>query len=221
MMSDESNRQINAYIGELFLRRDDILEAALQRAQETNLHPIQVPPELGRLLGILVRAVGACRVLELGTLGGYSAIHLARALPAGGRLLSLEVDPRHAAVARENLERAGLADRTEVRVGSALDLLPSLAGGEPFDFAFIDADKTSYPAYFDWCLRLVRPGGLIVADNVLRGVTAEERQNDEGARAVDAMNRAAAADPRLDAIILPVRDGRDGVLIAAVRDQTP
>jgi caffeoyl-CoA O-methyltransferase len=223
MATEESQKLVDAYIAELFLQRDDVLEATLRSAQEAGLDPIQVPPELGRLLGILVRASGARHVLEIGTLGGYSATHMARALPTGGRLLSLEVDQRHAAVARENLARAGLAVRVEVRVGSALDLLPTLAGGEPFDFAFIDADKPSYPAYLDWCLRLVRPGGMIVADNVLRGVLGDRvaRDGDAGearGRALDAMNRAAAADPRLDAIILPVRGGLDGVLIAVVRE---
>jgi predicted O-methyltransferase YrrM len=206
---------VDAYIRGLFAPGDAVLDTALSRAQEAGLSAIQVPPELGRLLGILVLATGARRVLEIGALGGYSAIHLGRALPPGGRLVSLEVSAHHAAVARENLERAGLADRTEVRVGPALDLLPPLAAEEPFDFAFIDANKEAYPAYLDWCLRLVRPGGLIVADNVIRNGVVLSPGDDE-ARAVDAMNRAAAANPRLQAIILPNRDGRDGVLIAVV-----
>jgi predicted O-methyltransferase YrrM len=182
-----------------------------------------VPPELGRLLGILVQATGARRVLEIGTLGGYSAIHLARALPADGRLISLELDERHAQVARENLSHAGLADRAEVRVGAALDLLPALTAAAPFDLAFIDADKESYPAYLEWCVRLVRPGGMIVADNVLsrRGVIHPDADGADG-RGIAAMNEAAARDPRLDAIIMPTRDGRDGVLLAVVRaEATP
>ena len=164
------------------------------------------------------RAAGARRILEIGTLGGYSAIHLARALPEDGRLITLEVDPRHAAVARENLAAAGLAARAEVREGRALDLLPALAARVPFDLAFIDADKGSYPAYLDWCLRLVRPGGLIAVDNVLaRGRGPGAGRGDRYDGAIEAMNRAAAADPRLEALILPVRDGADGLLLGVVR----
>ena len=219
-MPHESSQRITAYIRDLFLPQDDVLEAALRRAREAGLRSIQVPPEVGRLLGILAHAIGARRILEIGTLGGYSAIQLARALPEDGRLITLELDPRHAEVARENLEAAGLSARVEVRLGRALDLLPSLAAEAPFDLAFIDADKESYPAYLDWCLRLVRPGGLIVADNVLdRGRVVEVAQADSRGGAIDAMNRAAASDPRLEALILPARDGSDGILVGVVREQ--
>jgi caffeoyl-CoA O-methyltransferase len=214
---------IDTYIHDLFLPRDDALEAALRNAQAAGLRSIQVPPELGHLLGILVQATGARRVLEIGTLGGYSAIHLARALPADGRLISLEIDERHAQVAHQNLTHAGLADRAEVRVGAALDLLPALSADMPFDLAFIDADKESYPAYLEWCMRLVRPGGMIVVDNVLsrRGVMLPAAEDTAG-HAIAAMNEAAARDPRLDAIIVPTRGGRDGVLLAVVRaEATP
>jgi len=207
-MTNENAQRTTTYIRDLFLPHDDALDGALQRAHAAGLRSIQVPPEVGRLLGILARAAGAKRILEIGTLGGYSAIHLARALPEEGRLITLELDSRHAEVARENLAAAGLAARVEVRLGPALDLLPSLAADNPFDLAFIDADKESYPAYLDWCLRLVRPGGLIVVDNVLRRGDA-----------IDAMNRAAASDPRLEALILPVRDGADGILVGVVREQ--
>jgi caffeoyl-CoA O-methyltransferase len=212
---------VTTYIRNLFLPPDPQLEAALARAAAAGLPSIQVPPELGRLLGILVQATGARRVLELGTLGGYSAIYLARALPADGRLISLEIDDRHAQVARENLADAGLADRAEIRVGAALDLLPTLAADKPFDLAFVDADKQSYPAYLDWCLRLVRPGGMIIVDNVLsRSGIVSGAAADEASQAIAAMNEAAARDPRLDAIIVPARDGRDGVLLAVVRAET-
>ena len=216
-MTNENSQRTSAYIRELFLSQDEVLEAALRRAREAGLRSIQVPAEVGRLLGILVRATGARRILELGTLGGYSAIHLARALPKDGRLITLEFDPHHAEVARENLQAAGLAARVEVRIGRALDLLPSLATEAPFDLAFIDADKESYPAYLDWCLRLVRPGGLIVVDNVIDRGRVLDPQSDSRGGAVDAMNRAAAADPRFEALILPVRDGADGVLVGVVR----
>ena len=177
-MPNESSERITAYIRDLFLPHDEVLEAALRRAREAGLRSIQVPPEVGHLLGILARAVGARRILEIGTLGGYSAIHLARALPEDGRLITLELDPRHAEVTRENLA-AGLSARVEVCLGRALDVLPSLATEAPFDLAFIDADKETYPAYLDWCLRLVHPGGLIVADNVLdRGRVVDAAQTD-------------------------------------------
>jgi predicted O-methyltransferase YrrM len=211
-----------SYIRDLFLPPDPQLEAALQRAAAAGLRSIQVPPELGRLLGILVQATGTRRVLEIGTLGGYSAIHLARALPPDGRLISLEIDERHAQVARENLSGAGLADRAEVRVGAALDLLPALSAEAPFDLAFIDANKESYPSYLEWCMRLVRPGGMIVADNVLSHGVMHPAADDAGGRGIAAMNEAAARDPRLSAIIVPARDGRDGVLLAVVRaEATP
>lgn len=214
---DTPNTTAAAYIRDLFLPPDPQLEAALKRAAAAGLRSIQIPPELGRLLTILVQAIGARRVLEIGTLGGYSAIHLARGLPADARLISLEIDDRHVQVARENLSEAGLADRAEVRVGAALSLLPALTAEAPFDLAFIDADKESYPAYLDWCLRLVRPGGMIVVDNVLSHGVMSSTANDAGGRAIAAMNQTVARDPRLDAIIMPVRDGRDGVLLAVVR----
>jgi predicted O-methyltransferase YrrM len=220
---DTPSTTVASYIRDLFLPPDPQLEAALARAAAAGLRSIQVPPELGRLLTILVQATGARRVLEIGTLGGYSAIHLARALPPDGRLISLEIDDRHAQVARENLSHARLADRAEVRVGAALDLLPALSADAPFDLAFIDADKESYPAYLEWCIRLVRPGGMIVVDNVLSRVGIVSPAADDAAgRAIAAMNEAAARDPRLDAIIVPARDGRDGVLLAVVRaEATP
>ncbi len=216
-MADTVLNDIGTYIRELFLAPDRALETALARAQEAKLPAIQVPADTGKLLTILVRLARARRILEIGALGGYSGIHLARALPSGGRLISLEASALHAEVARENLAQAGLADRAEVRLGKAIDLLPKLAEEDPFDLAFVDADKPSYPAYLDWCLRLVRPGGLIIADNALQnGRVADLDNTDEGVRGIDKMNRAAAANPRLDAIILPNRDGKDGLLIAFI-----
>jgi predicted O-methyltransferase YrrM len=218
-MATSERSDVETYIRDLFLAPDDRLDAALARAQKAGLPAIQVPPEVGKLLTILARSVRARRILEIGALGGYSGIHLARALPEDGRLISLEASGTHAEVARENLAGAGLGNRAEVRLGRAIDLLPALASEERFDFAFIDADKPSYPAYLEWCLRLVRPGGLIVADNALfHGRVADPTNNDEGVREIDATNRAAASNPRLDAIIVPNRDGQDGLLIAFVKE---
>src|SRR6185437_10384563 len=157
-MSDD----ITAYLAGLFSPEDDVLRAVRAAAERAGMPPIAVVPETGRFLQVLLRAAGARRVLELGTLGGYSAICMTRALPADGRILSLEISPEHAAFARRQLERAGVANRVEVRTGAALE-------GERFDVVFLDADKASLPAYFDWALRLLRPGGLVIADNALRG----------------------------------------------------
>jgi predicted O-methyltransferase YrrM len=184
-----------------------------------------VSPALGKLLALLVQISGARRILEIGTLAGYSAVWLGRALPTDGKLISLEIEPKHAAVARRSIERAGLADRVEVRVGPALDSLAKLAGDPAFDMVFIDADKPSYPAYLDWALRLVRPGGLIVADNVLRdGDVLSPDIQDAGIQAIRTYNDRVAQDPRLDGLILFTRSRGhevDGVSVARVRDGSP
>src|SRR5262249_3110615 len=140
-----------------------------EEARAAGLPAIQVPTELGTLLGILAQAVGAKKILEIGTLGGYSGTWLARSLLPGGKLITLEVDPHHAEVARRNFERTGVADRVIIRVGPALETLPDLRSEAPFDLIFIDADKDNYPSYLDWAVELARPGALIVADNVLQG----------------------------------------------------
>lgn len=170
-MDQDTWTAVDRYITGLFLREDPVLEEATRAARSAGLPPIEVSPPQGALLHLLARSVRARTVLEIGTLGGYSTIWLARALDAGGRLVSLEVDPRHAEVARANVARAGLADSVEVRVGPALESLPVLfeEGFGPADLVFIDADKDAYSEYFDWSLRLSRPGTLIVADNVVRG----------------------------------------------------
>lgn len=217
-MPEDMGTHIDAYIQELFIHEDQGLLAALEQAKAGGLPGIQVPAALGTLLGILVRATGARKVLEIGTLGGYSGIWMARALPAGGRLISLEVDAHHAEVARRNLERAGVGDRVAVHVGPALESLPALQSEAPFDIVYIDADKDNYPGYLDWAIRLTRAGSLIIADNVLRGgASISPAAGDAGARGIHDFNQRAAEDPRLDAIILPNRSGRDGILIATVR----
>lgn len=217
-MADENGERIDAYIAELFLPEDEVLRSTLESARAEGLPAIQVPAALGKLLSIFVRATDARKVLEIGTLGGYSGTWLARALPAGGRLISLEVNGHHADVARRSLERAGVADRVAVVVGPALETLPTLQGEAPFDLIYIDADKDNYPAYLDWAIRLSRPGTLIVGDNVLRGgAIIAPAAGDVGGQGIHEFNRRAAQHPRLDAIILPNRNGRDGILVATVR----
>lgn len=195
------------YLAALFAPEDEILIALREEADRTGLPPISISPDEGRLLQVLLRAIGARRVLEVGTLGGYSAIWMARALPGDGRLLTLEIEPAHAEFARRHLERAGVSDRVEIRVGRALDLLPAL-DGERFDAVFLDADKEPLPTYFDWALRLLRPGGLLVADNALwGGRVLDDRVDDEKTRAVREFNRRLATDPRVTGIVVPTHDG--------------
>ena len=202
------------YIVGLFSAEDELLASLREEADRTGLPPIAISSEEGRLLQVLLTAINARRVLEVGTLGGYSAICMARALPPEGRLLSLEIDDAHASFARKYIVRAGLGDRIEVRVGRALDVLPSL-DGERFDAIFLDADKEPLPTYFEWGLRLVRPGGLIIGDNALWGGKVYERdESDEKTRAVREFNRRMASDPRVLGIIVPTHDG---VAVAVVR----
>ena len=174
---------VDAFVGTTLLGKDPELEAGLAAAAEAGLPPIQVSPPQGRLLQILARLQGAAKVLEFGTLGGYSAILLARVLPPGGRLITLEADPRHAEVARASFERAGLADRIDLRVGPALDALAGLEDEGPFDLVFIDADKVNTPNYFAWSLDHTRPGSLIVADNVVRDGALADPDGGESSQA--------------------------------------
>lgn len=212
---------VDTYFGELLTPHDPALEAALAANHKAGLPAIDVTPLQGRFLELLVRITGARRVLEIGTLGGYSSIWLARALPEGGSLLSLELDPHHAAVARGNLKNAGVADRVEIRVGPALDSLDALiaAGSEPFDVIFIDADKSGYPDYLDRALRLARPGTLLVGDNVVRdGKVADAKSKDANVQGVRRFAELIAAEPRLSATVLQTVGvkGYDGFLLAVV-----
>jgi predicted O-methyltransferase YrrM len=210
--------RIDSYIEELFVPPDPALEGALRRSREAGLPEIQVSPNEGRLLRLLAEIVGARRILEVGTLGGYSAIHLARALPQDGSLVSLELDERYAEVARENIAKADLEDKVEVRVGDARELLARMGeeGERPFDLTFIDADKGGYPGYLEWALRLSRPSSLILADNTIWGGSVIDPE-DESARAMREFNEVLAEDSRLSAIILPLMRGRvDGLAIARV-----
>lgn len=200
-------------------RRDAGRRAARQRRGRTA--PINVAPNQGKLLRLLAEIQGARRILEIGTLGGYSTIWLGRALPADGRLVTLEYDPRHAEVARGNLARAGLAELAEVRVGPALESLPKLAdeNPEPFDFVFIDADKVNNAHYLDWAVRLTRPGSVIVLDNVVRGgAVTDATSTDPSVRGTRAALELIASHPRLDGTAVQTvgSKGYDGFALARV-----
>jgi predicted O-methyltransferase YrrM len=193
---------VDNYITSQLVPSDHALEAALTASRAAGLPNIQVAPNQGKLLALYVQALGARKVLEIGTLGGYSSIWLARALPPGGTLLTLELEPKHAAVARENLARAGVGERVEVLVGSALDTLPQLLAAQrgPFDFIFIDADKASLPEYFGHALALSRVGSVIVIDNVVRkGAVVDAHSSDVNVRGVRRLNERIAAEPRVSA----------------------
>ena len=203
------------YIVGLFGAEDELLASLREEADRTGLPPIAISADEGRLLQVLLTAINARRVLEVGTLGGYSAICMARALPPGGRLLSIEIEREARRRSRGSTSSApGSSDRVEVRVGRALDVLPSL-DGERFDAMFLDADKEPLPTYFEWALRLVRPGGLIIGDNALWGGTVyESEESDDKTRGVREFNRRMATDPRVLGIIVPTHDG---VAVAVVR----
>jgi caffeoyl-CoA O-methyltransferase len=211
--------EIDDYVEKLFAPRDAALEAALDESRRAGLPEIQVSPNEGVLLGLLAQIAGARRILEIGTLGGYSAIHFASALPEDGALISLEIDEHHAGVARKNVERAGLEGKVEIRVGDAKERLAELVENNegPFDVIFIDADKEGYPEYLEWAMRLSRPGSLILADNAIRGGSVLDPQ-DDSARATREFNEKLAKNPRLSAIVLPlIRERIDGLAIALVR----
>ena len=212
-------KEIDDYIEKLFAPQDAALEAAVRDSQRAGLPEIQVSPNEGKLLQLLAEMVGARRVLEIGTLGGYSAINLARGMAEEGVLISLEIDERHAEVARKNIERAGLGEKIEIRVGDARELLAELVERDerPFDLVFIDADKEGYPEYLEWSMRLSRPGSLILADNTIRGGSVLDPR-DDSARATRDFNEKVANDPRFSAIVLPlIRERVDGLAIARVR----
>jgi predicted O-methyltransferase YrrM len=223
-MSDTSGsnllRQVDDYIQSLFSTNDEALAAALQDSQREGLPSINVSANEGRLLYILAKMSRATKILEIGTLGGYSTIWLARALPEGGYLLTLEYSPKHAAVARANIERAGLSNVVEVREGAGLDLLPQIEaeGVGPFDLFFIDADKDNYPGYLEWAVKLSHPGSVILSDNLIRGGDVLSPPPDNSAaRTIARYNRTLATHPRLESIILPItRENTDGLGISIV-----
>lgn len=212
---------VDKYITDLLVPSDSALEAALQASSAAGLPHIQVSPAQGKLLHLLARACGARHVLEIGTLGGYSTIWLARALPAGGRVVTLEADPKHAEVSRANFTHAGLAGVIELRLGLALETLPKLAseGRGPFDLIFIDANKSHMPEYLDWALKLSRAGSVIIADNVIRdGAVLDANSSDADIQGVRRFNERLAAEKRVTATEIQTvgSKGYDGFAFAMV-----
>jgi predicted O-methyltransferase YrrM len=209
--------KIDRYIEELCVSANAAFEQALRDAAAAGLPEINVSPNEGKLLYLLTRIAGARRILEIGLLGGYSAMWLASALPSDGKLVSLELEEKHAVVARKNLERAGLLSKVEIQVGDARQLLAKLKPG--FDLVFIDADKESYPAYLDYALQLTHPGSLILADNVIRdGRVTDANATDPAIRAIRQFNQQLASHPDLETILLPImRNKVDGLAIARRR----
>jgi predicted O-methyltransferase YrrM len=212
---------VDRYIDDLFAREDEALTAAVADSRAAGLPDIQVSAGQGKFLYLLARLLGATRILELGTLGGYSTLWLARGLADGGKLVTLEYEPAHARVAAANLARAGLADKVEIVVGAALETLPGVIerADAPFDLVFIDADKVNYPNYFAQIMRGVRGGSLLLADNVVRGGKVLSPKGDVSAQAACDFNAMLAADDRLEAIILQQVGikGHDGLAIARVK----
>jgi predicted O-methyltransferase YrrM len=220
-MPQETWTKVEGYLADLLVGPDPVLKAALEDSDKAGLPPIQVSPTQGKFLLLLAQSMGARRILEIGTLAGYSTIWLARALPADGRLISIESEGKHAEVARSNVARAGLAGVVEIRVGLALVVLPRIAAEsrEPFDLIFIDADKQSYPGYFAWALKMAHRGTVIVVDNVVRdGEVINEDSSNAGVPGVRRMLELVAAEPRVSATAIQTvdRKGYDGFLIARV-----
>jgi predicted O-methyltransferase YrrM len=222
-VAEENWIAVDGYVSELLLPPDPVLDAALEASNAAGLPPINVSPTQGRMLHILARIQGAQRILEIGTLGGYSAIWLARALPAGGQLVTLEAEPKHAEVARKNITHAGLIGPIELLLGPAIDSLRQMVAARvsPFDFIFIDADKPSYSDYLIWSLKLSRPGTMIVADNVVRaGKVADASSDDPNVQGIRRFNEALAAEKRLTATTIQTvgSKGYDGFTLAVVGD---
>lgn len=203
--------ELHDYVVRNGAREDDALAAVREStAALGDVAVMQISPDQGALMTMLTRLAGATRAIELGTFTGYSAICIARGLEPGGRLTACELEPERAEAARANFEAAGVADRIDIAVGPASETLARLTGSEAeaYDFAFIDADKTGYPGYYESCLTLLRPGGLIVLDNVLRGGTVlDPAADDEGGRVIAELNERIASDERVDVAMLAVADG--------------
>jgi predicted O-methyltransferase YrrM len=218
---DEKWTAVDRYLTGLFVPPDAALDAALEASRAAGLPAINVSPNEGKLLHLLARSHGARNILEIGTLGGYSTIWLARALPPDGRLITLEANPMHVDVARANIARAGFTGVVEIRVGRAIDTLPQLEAERagPFDMVFIDADKPGNPDYLAWSLRLSRPGTLIIADNVVRGGDVLDAASaDASVRGIRRFNELLAAEPRVSATAIQTvgSKGHDGFALALV-----
>ena len=220
-MSQDLWTRVDDYINSVTIGPDAALEAAAAAAAAAQLPPISVTPAQGKLLHLMARAHGATRILEVGTLAGYSTIWLARAVPPEGRVITLESDARHADIARANIERAGLTGRVDVRLGNALDTLPQLAAEQqpPFDFTFVDADRTNLAEYFDWAVRLSRPGSVIIVDNVVRkGAVVDPSSDDPNVKGVRRFNDRLKGDTRVTATMVQTvsAKGYDGFAMALV-----
>jgi predicted O-methyltransferase YrrM len=218
-MSNDEWTAVDNYINDALVRPDVALTEALNASDAAGLPSINVSPAHGKLLHILARALGARSILEIGTLGGYSTIWLARALAPGGRVITLEINPHHAKVARTNIERAGMKDRVDIRLGRALDILPQIGaeGRGPFDLTFIDADKPANADYFAWALKLSRRGSLIVIDNVVRnGRVIDSESIDTSVQGVRRLNEVMAREPRVSVTAIQTVGGKgyDGFAVA-------
>ena len=213
---------VDQYISDLFIKKDDALDKITSNIETSGIPQISVSANQGSLLQILALATGAKKILEVGTLGGYSTVWMARALPADGKLITLEIDPKHAEVAKTNLKTAGQDHKVEIRLGKAIDLLPQLEkeGAGPFDMIFIDADKPPYAEYFQWALKLSRPGTLIIADNVIReGKVVNENESDEMVKGARRFNEVLSKETRVTATIIQTVGEKlhDGIALAVVK----
>jgi predicted O-methyltransferase YrrM len=221
-MNDELWTKVDHYINDVVIGHDAALEAAAASAVAAKLPPISVTPAHGKLLHLIARVRGAARILEIGTLAGYSTIWLARAVPAGGRVITIESNPLHADIARTNIERAGIADRVDIRQGAALEVLPQIAGDDqpPFDFTFIDADRANLTDYFEWAVRLSRSGSVIIVDNVVRkGAVVDSSNVSADVNGIRRFNDRLRQDTRVDATMIQTvsAKGYDGFAMALVR----
>ena len=221
-MSQELWTSVDNYLGEVLVRQDRHLDNAVAASDAAGLPSIQVSPPQGKLLEIMIEMMGARNILEVGTLGGYSTIWMARSLPVDGHVVTIEIDPKHAHVAQENFNRAGLAQKIELRTGNAREILPAMIdeGAGPFDFVFIDADKASNPDYFGWALEMSRPGSVIIVDNVIReGSIVDAESEDASVKGVRRLNELMAGNPRISVTALQTVGikGYDGFSVAIVR----
>ncbi|HEX2449107.1 MAG TPA: O-methyltransferase [Methyloceanibacter sp.] len=217
--TDKLWTEVDDYIDDRFLPADPVLDAALKASRAAGLPAINVAPNQGKLLMLLAQLIGARRILEIGTLGGYSTIWLVRGLAPGGRLVTLEANAKYAEVARANIARAGFSDKVDVRVGKAADTLPGLAAEAPFDLIFIDADKEGTPGYFQWAVKLARQGALIIVDNVVReGAILDISGEDSSVQGMRRFFELAATDPRVSGTAIQTvgAKGHDGIAVLLV-----